>query len=226
MPLAPLALEAAVVLFRARVQAVRPDRDYAWSDVAAICAQVDCLPLAIELAAIHVKVLALPLLRERLTNRLTLLREGAQDLPERQRTMLSAIAWSYDLLTAAQQRCFRALGVFLGGWMLSVAESVCWQEGLLARDEFHSGDYDIGWIDRLYAAGDHLPDGKPAPALVAAAITAYDEEVSVAIRAFGASASRGRPDVESAIGRTVALSYQGESYDVSVRRLGPSAHRL
>jgi predicted ATPase len=135
MAIAPLALEAAVVLFRARAQAVQPERDYAWSDVAAICEQVDRLPLAIELAAMHVKVLALPLLLERLTARFTLLRNGAQDLPERQRTMQSAIAWSYELLTAAQQRCFRALGVFLGGWTLDAAEAVCCQEGLLARDE-------------------------------------------------------------------------------------------
>ena len=135
LAIAPLAIEAAVALFRARAQAVQPERDYAWSDVAAICEQVDCLPLAIELAAIHVKVLALPLLRERLSSRLTLLREGAQDLPERQRTLQSAIAWSYELLTAAQQRCFRALGAFLGGWTLEAAEAVCWQEGLLARDE-------------------------------------------------------------------------------------------
>jgi tetratricopeptide (TPR) repeat protein len=96
---------------------------------------VDRLPLAIELAAMHVKVLALPLLLERLSSRFTLLREGARDLPERQRTMQSAIAWSYELLTAAQQRCFRALGVFLGGWTLDAAEAVCCQEGLLARDE-------------------------------------------------------------------------------------------
>jgi transcriptional regulator with XRE-family HTH domain len=121
LALAPLELEAAVALFRARAQAVQPERDYAWSDVAAICEQVDRLPLAIELAAMHIKVLALPLLLERLTSRLTLLREGAQDLPERQRTMQSAIAWSYELLTAAQQRCFRALGVFLGGWTLDAA---------------------------------------------------------------------------------------------------------
>jgi predicted ATPase/DNA-binding XRE family transcriptional regulator len=133
--IAPLALDEAVALFRARAQAVQPDNDYVWTDVAAICEQVDCLPLAIELAAMHVKVLALPLLRERLRSRLTLLREGAQDLPERQRTMQNAIAWSYDLLTAAQQRCFRALGVFFGGWTLEAAEAVCWQEGLLARDE-------------------------------------------------------------------------------------------
>src|SRR5215469_16942287 len=135
LAIAPLALEAAVALFRARAQEVRPERDFAWSDVAAICDQVDRLPLAIELAAMHIKVLALPLLLERLTNRLTLLREGAQDLPERQRTLQGAIAWSYDLLTSAQQRCFRAPGVFLGGWTLDAAEAVCWKAGVLARDE-------------------------------------------------------------------------------------------
>src|SRR6266699_3167677 len=133
--IAPLELEAAVTLFRARAQPVQPERDYAWPDVAAICEQVDRLPLAIELAAMHVKVLALPLLLERLSRRFTLLRDGAQDLPERQRTLQSAIAWSYDLLTAPQQRCFRALSVFLGGWTLDAAEAVCCQEGLLARDE-------------------------------------------------------------------------------------------
>jgi predicted ATPase/DNA-binding XRE family transcriptional regulator/ferritin len=131
----PLALEAAVALFRARAQAVRPERDYRWTEVAPICEQVDRLPLAIELAAMHVKVLALPLLLKRLSSRLTLLSAGPQDLPERQRTLESAIAWSYDLLTAAQQRCFRALGIFVGGWTLEAAEAVCRKAGVLARDE-------------------------------------------------------------------------------------------
>ena len=135
LTIAPLALEGAVMLFRARAQAVQPERAYAWSDVAAICERVDRLPLAIELASMHVKVLALPLLLERLTTRWTVLRDGALDLPERQRTMYNAIAWSYELLTAAQQRCFRALGVFLGGWTLDAAEAVCCQEEVLARDE-------------------------------------------------------------------------------------------
>ncbi len=120
--IAPLELEAAVTLFRARAQPVQPERDYAWPDVAAICEQVDRLPLAIELAAMHVKVLALPLLLERLSRRFTLLRDGAQDLPERQRTLQSAIAWSYDLLTAPQQRCFRALSVFLGGSLAALID--------------------------------------------------------------------------------------------------------
>ncbi len=122
--LSPLPVEDAVALFRERAQAVRPARTYAVDEVAAICQQVDRLPLAIELAAMHVKVLSLPELQERLTHRLALLRGGARDLPARQQTMEDAIAWSYELLTEQQQRCFRASGVFVGGWTLEAAQAV------------------------------------------------------------------------------------------------------
>jgi predicted ATPase/DNA-binding XRE family transcriptional regulator len=124
LQLAPLPLEDAVTLFRERAQALRPERAYTVDEVAAICEQVDRLPLAIELAAMHAKVLSLPELQERLTHRLALLRGGARDLPARQQTMEDAIAWSNELLTEHQQRCFRALGVFVGGWQLSAAEAV------------------------------------------------------------------------------------------------------
>ena len=133
--LAPLLLEDAVTLFCERVQAVRPASAYAVSEAATICEQVDRLPLAIELAAMHVKVLSLPELRKRLTHRLALLRGGARDLPARQQTMEDAIAWSYELLTEHQQRCFRALAVFIGGWTLEAAEAVCWAEGETAPAE-------------------------------------------------------------------------------------------
>jgi predicted ATPase/DNA-binding XRE family transcriptional regulator len=133
--LAPLQIEDAVALFCDRIQAGRPGRAYAVSEVAAICEQVDRLPLAIELAAMHVKVLSLPELRERLTHRLALLREGARDLPARQQTMEDANAWSYELLTEQQQRCFRTLAVFMGGWTLEAAEAVCWAEGETAPAE-------------------------------------------------------------------------------------------
>jgi predicted ATPase/DNA-binding XRE family transcriptional regulator len=135
LQLAPLPLEDAVALFRERAQAVQPARAYAVSEVAAICEQVDRLPLAIELAAMHVKVLSLPELRERLTHRLSLLRGGARDLPARQQTMEDAIAWSYELLTEEQQRCFRALGVFVGGWTLEAAEAVGFAQDEGAAEE-------------------------------------------------------------------------------------------
>jgi predicted ATPase/transcriptional regulator with XRE-family HTH domain len=133
--LSPLALEEAITLFRERAQAIRPARAYAEGEVATICEQVDRLPLAIELAAMHVKVLSLPELQERLSHRLTLLRGGARDLPARQQTMEDAIAWSYELLTEHQQRCFRALGVFVGGWTLEAAEAVGFAEGEMAPEE-------------------------------------------------------------------------------------------
>jgi predicted ATPase len=83
----------------------------------------------------HVKVLALPELVERLTHRVKLLRGGPRDLPARQQTMEDALAWSYELLTASQQRCFRALSVFVGGWTLEAAEAVCWDEGETPPEE-------------------------------------------------------------------------------------------
>jgi len=134
-PLAPLALSDAIMLFRERAQAVRPGRAYAETTTAAICEQVDRLPLAIELAAIQVRLLSLTDLLERLSNRLTLLRGGARDREPRQQTMRDTIAWSYSLLTPAQQRCFRQLAVFVGGWRLPAAEAVCWAEDETTPDE-------------------------------------------------------------------------------------------
>lgn len=134
--LAPLPLDEAVTLFCERAKAVRPGRVYAASEVAAICEQVDRLPLAIELAAMHVKLLPLPELHKRLTYRLALLRNGARDLPQRQQTMEDAIAWSYELLTEEQQRYFRALGVFVGGWTLEAAEEVCRDEQNTTPEKF------------------------------------------------------------------------------------------
>lgn len=133
--LAPLSLADAVTLFCERAQAVRPQGEYTMPAVAAICEQVDRLPLAIELAAMHIKVLSLPELQGRLTNRLALLRGGARDLPTRQQTMEDAIAWSYELLTQEQQRCFRVLSVFVGGWTLEAAKAVGWTEGEMASEE-------------------------------------------------------------------------------------------
>jgi predicted ATPase/DNA-binding XRE family transcriptional regulator len=126
LPVAPLALDAAVEMFCERAHAVRPDRDSPREQVAAICQRVDCLPLAIELAAVQTRLLPLAQLLDYLTHRLALLRGGASDLPARQQTMEDTIAWSYELLGDAQQRCFRALGVFVGGWTLDAAHAICW----------------------------------------------------------------------------------------------------
>ncbi len=117
-----------VALFVQRAVAVKPDfevnRENA-SAVTEICARLDGLPLAIELAAARVKVLAPSSMRTRLAARLQLLTGGARDLPQRQQTLRAAMDWSYDLLSAAEQKLLRRLSVFVGGCNLEGVEAVC-----------------------------------------------------------------------------------------------------
>lgn len=125
--LASLPSADAVQLFCERAQAIRPSRVYPLREVAAICARVDDLPLAIEIAAMKLRSLSLSEVYQGLTKRLAFLRNSARDLPKRQQTMENAIAWSYELLTDEQQRYFRALGVFIGGWRREAADAI-WGE--------------------------------------------------------------------------------------------------
>lgn len=131
LPVAPLAADAAAEMFLARVRAcgvsLDPDQDTR-ALAEAICGRVDCLPLAIELAAVRARALPLPVLFERLSQRLDLLSSGLRDLPDRQRTMRDAVAWSHHLLDAREQRLFRRLSVFAGGWTLEAAETICGED--------------------------------------------------------------------------------------------------
>ncbi len=125
---AALARAPAVDLFMQRACEVKPDfalTDSNASIVAAICARLDGLPLALELAAPRLKLLPPKALLARLDHCLPLLGDGAGDLPMRQRTMRDAIAWSYDLLTPDEQALFRHLAVFAGGCTVDAVRSVC-----------------------------------------------------------------------------------------------------
>jgi predicted ATPase/class 3 adenylate cyclase len=118
----------AVRLFTDRALAVQPEFRVTERNapaVAAITARLDGLPLAIELAATRTKVLAPEQILPRLEQRLSLLTSGGRTLPERQRTLRNAIAWSYDFLDVAEQRLFARLSAFTGGWTLESAEAVC-----------------------------------------------------------------------------------------------------
>lgn len=124
----PATVGPAVELFLQRAQAVAPEimLDAASAPaIAAICARLDGLPLAIELAAARSKVLTPEAMLQRLDRRLSLLTGGTRDAPDRHRTMRNAIDWSYDLLTAQNQEFFRRLCVFAGSFTLLEAESIC-----------------------------------------------------------------------------------------------------
>jgi len=134
----PLDLAPAVELFVQRAQAV--DADFVLTPhnqptLEAICQRLDRLPLALELCAAQIDLFSPPqLLTQLQDNRLDLLAEGAQDLPPRQRTLRTAIEHSYRLLDETERRLFRSLGVFVGGFDLTVVEAVSdWQQAAQTR---------------------------------------------------------------------------------------------
>jgi len=127
----------AVRLFIERAQAVKANFTVTNENapaVAEICYRLDGLPLAIELAAVRVKLFPPEALLARLSSPLKLLIGGPRDLPARQQTLRNTIDWSYHLLNDGEQRLFARLGVFVGGCMPEAAETVCNADGDLRMD--------------------------------------------------------------------------------------------
>ncbi len=127
-PVPLLGLADARSLFVQRAAAVQPGFQFTEANALAvgeICARLDGLPLAIELAAARIKLLSPSALRAHLESRLQLLTGGARDLPARQQTLRATIDWSHDLLNESEQKLFRRLSVFAGGCTLEAVEAVC-----------------------------------------------------------------------------------------------------
>jgi predicted ATPase/DNA-binding XRE family transcriptional regulator len=126
-PLEELGQTAAVRLFVDRARAVNSNFALNVANTPAVVEivhRLDGLPLALELVAARARVLSPAAISVRLDRRLPMLTGGAQDLPDRQRTLRDTIAWSYDLLRPTEQTLFRRLGVFAGGCTLEAAETV------------------------------------------------------------------------------------------------------
>ncbi|HEX7950661.1 MAG TPA: adenylate/guanylate cyclase domain-containing protein [Candidatus Limnocylindrales bacterium] len=135
-PVPPLRGGEAVELFVERARLVRPGFELTEVNrpaVTAIAERLEGLPLAVELAAARIRLLAPERILERLGRSLDL-GDGARDLPERQRTLRGAVAWSVDLLSPAEQALFRRLAVFSGGWTAEQADEVVDPGGSLGMD--------------------------------------------------------------------------------------------
>ncbi|MGY1712576.1 ATP-binding protein [Geodermatophilus sp. SYSU D00758] len=127
-PIRAAVASEAVRLFLDRARAARADLDLDGPQLQAvvdICRRLDGLPLAIELAAARVRLLEPAEMLRRLDSRLAVLTGGPRDLPERQRTIRRTLEWSHDLLDDDEKVVFARLAVFVGGFSLAAAESVC-----------------------------------------------------------------------------------------------------
>lgn len=147
-----LAHYEAIQLFVERTQAVVPSfalTNENKADIVQICAKVDGLPLALELAAARVRVLSPALLLKRLSNaRLSILTGGATNLPSRQQMVRNTIMWSYDLLSSQEKEWFPRLGIFSGSWSLEVAEAMMQQE-TREQEQFSPSSFVLDMIEQL-----------------------------------------------------------------------------
>ncbi|MBI3172673.1 MAG: tetratricopeptide repeat protein [Chloroflexi bacterium] len=149
-PLAPLPVPddagsvldfPSVQLFVQRARAAKPDFQLNEADAARvteICRRLDGLPLAIELAAARVRSFSPADMLEQFDRRFQWLANTGRDIPEWRRTLWSAIAWSYNLLTDKERTLFARLSVFAGGWTVEAAEAVCCDERVCPRNEMMS----------------------------------------------------------------------------------------
>ena len=203
-PVPPLPSAAAVELFAERARAVRPDfaLDGDRSVVTEICARLDDLPLAVELAAARVKLLPPAKLLERLEQRLPVLTGGARDVPARHRTLRAAIDWSFELLDDEEQALFARLSVFAGGLTLEAAETVCdasieglaslVEKSLLAQGESREGEPRFSMLETLVEYARERLDERGEAEAVADAHADYMQ--SLAQPAWRREQEDGNPD--------------------------------
>jgi predicted ATPase/class 3 adenylate cyclase len=158
----------AVQLFEDRARVVRPDfrlTDANAPAVAEICRRLDGLPLAIELAAARLRLFSPEVLRDRLGDRLGLLRSGPRDLPERQQTLRATMDWSYDLLEPGEKRLFEFLAVFADADITAV-QAVAAAVNLDDTIAFDVLDGLVGLEEKSLLRQVEVPGGEPRVAML------------------------------------------------------------
>ncbi len=136
-PVAELQSNQAVRLFTERALAVQPHfsvTEHNAASVTHVCARLDGIPLALELAAARMAALTVDQLAARLDQRFRLLTGGSRTAPPRQQTLRATLDWSYELLSEPERCLLNRLAVFAGGWSLEAAEAVCAREGIEEQD--------------------------------------------------------------------------------------------
>lgn len=214
--LAPLAQDEAVELLRDRASAVRPqfpgeETDHA--EIARLCADLDCLPLAIELAASRLRTLSVGQMTDRLENRFALLTGGSRTAPVHQRTLRGMIDWSYELCAPAERLLWNRLTVFAGGFSLEAAEGVCSGEGIAEAEV-------LDLLDRLVAQSVVLTceiDGLPRYRLLAA-IREYGRE-RLAASGEQDELRRRHRDFYLALARRIDRNWHGPGQEENLARL-------
>ena len=229
-PVSPLAEDDALELFGQRALLLdpgferTPEND---ADAREICARVDCLPLAIELAAARIRTLTPRALRERLDARLRLLTGGPRDLPARQQTLRETIDWSVGLLDESARAVFARLAVFPAGATLDAAEIVCGAEldtlavlvaDHLLRREDASGQPRFGMLEtvREYAL-ELLGEERSRVEL---AMVSYFVDLTDRVESEGGGAVEPLSQLDAEIDNVRAALIAAERNDASDLRLG------
>ena len=149
----------AVRLFIDRARSVSPRFEVTNENapsVAQVCHRLDGIPLAIELAAVRVRMLSAEQINERVEDRFRLLTGGSRSALPRQQTLRALVDWSYDLLSESEQVLFSRLSVFAGGFTLDAAEAVC-ADGDVETDDVL--DLLSGLVDKSLVTTERVPEG-------------------------------------------------------------------
>ncbi|GAB3798891.1 BTAD domain-containing putative transcriptional regulator [Humibacter antri] len=185
----------AVALFIERARAARPSVVLPTETIERLCAKLDGLPLAIELAAARVRSMSVEEIERRIGNRFALLRGGDRAAPERHRTLLAVIDWSWNLLRGSEQRTLRRLSMFVDGFSADAAAAVCGSpddveedlEGLVnqsllsAVESPHTGRVRYRMLETVREFGDQRLQEAGEVDDVAASIRAWADAFALAV---------------------------------------------